>query len=256
MNASVTVGRGKRKLLILVLLVAIGATLTWYVKNYVSLEELVVQETRIREAIDQRAWQSFAIGLAFYAVVSLVPGTSGKSVIFGWLYGFWQGVAIIIMGLTAAATVSFYLSRYVFRGWIEHRYGSFLSGLDRHLQREGAFYLLTLRMAHFPFSIINLVSGASRVHARTFCWTTALGLLPGSAVFAYVGRRLPSLDELVANGLSSVFDRPLIVVLAVSAAFPFVFRYVARRLGLLKEVAAVSDRPIQPPRQDTQSHDH
>jgi uncharacterized membrane protein YdjX (TVP38/TMEM64 family) len=235
MSANIIAERKKRKLLILAAAVAVGAVLTWYVKNYVSLEELVAQEERVREAIDRRPWRSFAVGLAIYSVVSLVPGTSGKSVVFGWLYGFWQGLALIILGLTAAAMAIFNLSRYVFRGWIEHRYGRFLAGLDRHLHREGAFYLLTLRMAHFPFSIINLVSGASGVRAQTFCWTTFVGLLPGSAVFAYVGSRMPSLDELATNGLGSLFDKPLIAALAASALFPFAFRFIARKLGLLKD---------------------
>lgn len=235
MSACITDGRAKRKLLILVAAVMVGAALTWYVKNYVSLEDLVTQEERLREAIDRRPWRSFAVGLIIYSVISLVPGTSGKSVVFAWLYGFWQGVALIILGLTIAAMTMFHLSRYVFREWIQHRYGKFLAGLDRHLHREGAFYLLTLRMAHFPFSIINLVSGASGVRARTFCWTTFVGLLPGTAVFAYVGSRLPSLDELAANGLGSLFDKPLIAALALSAAFPFAFRFVARKLGLLKD---------------------
>jgi uncharacterized membrane protein YdjX (TVP38/TMEM64 family) len=228
-----------------VLAVVLGATLTWYVKNYVSVDQLVAQEERLRQTIMERPWRSFAIGLAIYTIVSLVPGTSGKSVIFGWLYGFWQAVPLILFGLTGAAMAIFYLSRYVFRGWIEHRYERFLAALNRHLKKEGAFYLLTLRMAHFPYSIINLASGASRVQARTFCWTTLVGLLPGTAVFAYVGVRLPSLEELAAHGPGSFIDSHLIIALAVSATFPFVFRYVAQRLGLLKDTG--SDLNPTPP---------
>jgi uncharacterized membrane protein YdjX (TVP38/TMEM64 family) len=235
MTAPTEISNGKRKLVILAIAVAIGAVLTWYMKNYFSLEALVAQEERVREAIDRRPWRSFALGLVIYSVVSLVPGTSGKSVVFAWLFGFWQGLALIILGLTTAAMVIFNLSRYVFHGWIKRRYGRFLSGLNRHLHREGAFYLLTLRMAHFPFTIVNLVSGASGVRAHTFCWTTCLGLIPGSAVFAYVGTRLPSLNELSAHGVSSLVDKPLITALATSATFPFAFRFVARKLGLLKD---------------------
>jgi uncharacterized membrane protein YdjX (TVP38/TMEM64 family) len=235
MTAPTEISNGKRKLVILAIAVAIGAVLTWYMKNYFSLEALVAQEERVREAIDRRPLRSFALGLFIYSVVSLVPGTSGKSVVFAWLFGFWQGLALIILGLTTAAMVIFNLSRYVFHGWIKYRYARFLSGLNRHLHREGAFYLLTLRMAHFPFTIVNLVSGASGVRAHTFCWTTCLGLIPGSAVFAYVGTRLPSLNELSAHGVSSLVDKPLITALATSATFPFAFRFVARKLGLLKD---------------------
>lgn len=235
MSAGVKVRGIKRKLLVLAIAVAALAALSWYLKNHVTLDQLVAQETHIREVIAERPWSSFAIGLVIYALVSLIPGTSGKSVVFGWLYGFWQGLAIIVIGLTAAAMTIFYLSRYVFRGWIEHRYGKFLTTLNKHLKKEGGFYLLSLRMAHFPFTIINLASGASRVRGRTFCWTTSVGLLPGTAVFAYIGVRLPSLDELIKNGPGSLIDAPLIAALAVSAVSPFLFRMLARKLGLLKD---------------------
>ena len=241
MSAAIKRSRVWGKLLVLMIAVTIAAALTWYVKHYVSMEDLVAQEERIREVITQRPWRSFALGFAIYALVSLVPGTSGKSVIFGWLYGFWQGALLIILGLSTAAMAIFYLSRYVCRGWIEHRYGRFLAALNRHLKKEGAFYLITLRMAHFPFSIINLASGASRVHAWTFYWTTAVGLLPGTAVFAYVGVRLPSLHQLIEHGPGSLVDAPLIVALFLSAVFPFIFRTVARRAGILKDTGSPAD---------------
>lgn len=233
----------KRRIFVLVLAVAVFAGLAWYVTNYVTIEELVVQEQQARAAIERRPWQSFAIGLAIYAVVSLVPGTSGKSVIFGWLFGFSRAAILIVTGLTAAAVVMFYLSRFIFRAEIEHRYGKFLGALNRHLEKEGAFYLLALRMAHFPYSIINLASGASRVRVQTFCWTTAVGLLPGTLVFAWVGTRLPSLDELVRQGAGSLVDAPLILALVVSAVFPLLFRWGARRLGVLRSTDSANHLP-------------
>lgn len=216
------------------LAVAVFAGLAWYVQTYVTIDELVVREQQVRTAIERYPWRSFAIGLVIYTVVSLVPGTSGKSVIFGWLFGMAQAVILIIAGLTAAGLAMFFLSRFIFRAEIEQRYGRFLGALNRHLEREGAFYLLTLRMAHFPYSVINLASGASRVRARTFCWTMAVGLLPGTLVFAWVGTQLPSLDEIARHGVESLIDTPIIAALAVSAVFPLLVRWIARRLGVLR----------------------
>lgn len=177
MSACIKVVAIKRKLLVLAIIAAGLVALSWYLKNHVTLEQLVAQETHIREVIAESPWSSFGIGFVIYACVSLIPGTSGKSVVYGWLYGFWQGLAIIILGLTAAAMMLFYLSRYVFRGWIEHRYGKFLTVLNKHLKKEGGFYLLSLRMAHFPFtiSISPVVPAACRAglfagpHASACC---------------------------------------------------------------------------------------
>jgi uncharacterized membrane protein YdjX (TVP38/TMEM64 family) len=209
----------------------------------VTIDELVVRERQVRAAIELNPWRSFAIGLVTYTVVSLVPGTSGKSVIVGWLFGLSRAVILIIAGLTVAGLAMFYLSRFVFRAEIEHRYRKFLDALNRHIEKEGAFYLLVLRMAHFPYSVINLVSGASRIRVRTFCWTTALGLLPGTLVFAWIGIRLPSLDELARQGAGSLVDAPLVAALAVSALFPLVFRWGARRLGVLRRTDGASHLP-------------
>jgi uncharacterized membrane protein YdjX (TVP38/TMEM64 family) len=248
MTQGAIVGWSKQKLLVMTLVLTAATVLYWYLKQHLSIEQLVAEEVRIRNAIEQRPWRAFAIGLAIYSIISLVPGTSGKSVIFAWLYGFWQGLLLILLGLTAAGMTMFFLSRYVFRGWIEHRYGRFLAALNRHLEKEGAFYLLVLRMAHFPFSIINLASGASRVPPHIFCWTTSLGLLPGTIVFAYVGLRLPSLDQLAANGPGSLLDTPLIIALSLSAVFPFAFRAITRRVGLLKDTGSRPEAPNQHPR--------
>lgn len=232
MNAPTRSGGDLHKVLVFVIAAAALAGLAWYVKNHVSLEQLIEQENRLRDYIADKPWRAFLAGLGIYAVVSLVPGTSGKSVIFSWLFGFWRGVIMIILGLTAAAMVIFALSRYVFRERIENRYGRFLTLLNKHIRKEGAFYLLTLRMAHAPYSIINLASGASRVETWTFCWTTMVGLLPGTLVWAYVGARLPSLAELSTKGADSLLDAPLIAALVLSALLPFLIRLCVSKLGI------------------------
>ena len=232
MNTRLPTIRNKRKVFILAAMGLLLAMLAWYVNKHVSLEELVIQEDRIRAAIVLHPWRSFVIGFGIYAVLSLLPGTGGKTIVAGWLFGYWQGMIIVMVGLTAAAMVIFSLSRYLFRAHIERRYTRFLSLMNRHIEREGAFYLLTLRMAHAPFSIINPVSGASRIRAWTFFWTTMLGLLPGTAVWAYVGVRLPSLSDLASNGPGSLLDPPLIFALAASATMPLIFRWLVSRFGI------------------------
>ena len=154
--------RNLRKPLVLLVSVALLLTLAWYVNNYASLDVLIEQEQVVRDAIASHPVESFCIGFGIYLVLSLVPGTGGKGVIYGWLFGFWQAVTIVSVGLTIVAMLIFTLSRYLFQEAIERRYTRFLELMNRHLEKEGAFYLLTLRMAHAPYSIVNPVSGASR----------------------------------------------------------------------------------------------
>ena len=237
MNRHQAAGTGRRKLLVFGIAAVFLTALTWYVNNYVSLEELAEQESRFRAYISLHPWQSFAVGFAIYMGLALVPGTGGKAIVYGWLFGFWQAVTIVSVGLTLAAMVIFSLSRYLFRESIERRYNSFLYLMNRHLEKEGAFYLLLLRMAHAPFSIVNPVSGASRVRTWTFFWTTAVGLLPANAIWVYVGIRLPSLRELVENGPGSFLNPPLIVALAACAVLPLLIRRLFRRCGIFTSKA-------------------
>jgi uncharacterized membrane protein YdjX (TVP38/TMEM64 family) len=177
-------------------------------------------------------WRSFFIGFGIYSGLALVPGTGGKAIVYGWLFGFWQALLIVTVGLTLGGMAIFSLSRYLFQESIERRYTNFVALMNKHLEKEGAYYLLALRMAHVPYSIVNPVSGASRVGSWTFCWTTALGLLPANAIWAYVGVRLPSLRELATNGAGSLIDAPLIVTLVACAALPHLVRWLISHFGI------------------------
>jgi len=228
--------RSLRKPLVALVAAALLVALAWYVNRFASLETLIAQELIVRDAIAANPVQSFMIG------------------IYGWLFGFWQAVFIVTVGLTIAAMLIFYLSRYLFQEAIERRYTRFLALMNKHLEKEGAFYLLTLRMAHAPYSIVNPVSGASRVRSWTFFWTTLLGLLPANMIWVYVGLRLPSLEELAASGAEAFIDLPLIVALVGCALLPPLVRFVVSRFGVLGNDVAVHDATRkEPPRRP---HDH
>ncbi len=232
MSGLPTTGRKKRKLLILAIAAILLSALAWYVNHYISLETLAEQESRIRAYIATNPWRSFIIGFGIYAGLALVPGTGGKAIVYGWLFGFWQALLIVTVGLTLGGMVIFSLSRYLFQESIERRYTNFVALMNKHIEKEGAYYLLALRMAHAPYSIVNPVSGASRVGSWTFCWTTALGLLPANAIWAYVGVRLPSLRELASSGPGSLIDLPLIVAMVVCAALPHLVRWAISHFGI------------------------
>lgn len=232
MNTQTAPGRNKRKLVVFLIAAILLVTLAWYVNAYFSLDELAEQENQIRSAIVAHPWRSFVIGFGIYTVVALVPGTGGKAILYGWLFGFWQAVTIVTVGLTIAAMAIFYLSRYLIQESIESRYTDFLALMNRHLEKEGAFYLVTLRLLHAPFSIVNPVSGASRVPTWTFFWTTVVGLLPANAIWVYVGIRLPTLRELASSGPESFIDLPLIGALVVCGTLPFLIRWLVNQFAI------------------------
>jgi uncharacterized membrane protein YdjX (TVP38/TMEM64 family) len=250
MNTQMTTRRSRRKSLVFAITAILLAALAWYISHYVSLQELVYQEDRIRSVIALDPLRSFLVGFGIYTALSLVPGTGGKAIVYGWLFGFVQALTIVTVGLTLTALVIFSLSRYLFQASIENRYTSFVSLMNKHIEKEGAFYLLTLRMAHVPFSIVNPVSGASRVRTWTFFWTTVVGMFPINAIWIYVGIRLPSLRELANSGLGALIDLPLIVALVACAMLAPLIRWLVSHFGIPATENQVHDASLDESQRD------
>ena len=198
-------------------------------QKYTSLEWLIHRESKLRAIVDQRPVESWMAGFLIYICLSLIPGTSGKSVIVGWLFGFWSAVMLVDSALTIAAMTTFFLSRVLFREAVEHRFGIYLHYLRQKLHHNAQFYLLTLRLAHAPFSIVNYGVGATNiVSAFTFWWSTQVGLLPGTIVFVFVGTRIPALSTIAEKGVLTLLDLSLILSLIATAFLPLAARCLVR----------------------------
>ncbi|MCA9126055.1 MAG: VTT domain-containing protein [Planctomycetales bacterium] len=219
---------------------------------------LVQHEQLLRERMAHHPVATWCIGLGVYFVVSLVPGTSGKSIICGWLFGFWGALAMVELGLTGAAVISFVIGRSVAGQLSPHRWRSRFAILKNRFKQHGSFYLLLLRLAHAPFTLLNYGAGAIGVPLTAFCWTTALGLLPGTIVFTYAGTRIPSLQILAGKSAWSLIDFPLMMALAATILIPVLLRYLARRwtrrLGYISS-AGVRPMLLGPPTNSCVSED-
>ena len=221
-------GRAMKRLFVAALLAGVG--LLWFVlRDDLSLERLVESERRFRILVEAQPRQTFAIGFALYVVVSLFPGTSGKSVAVGWLFGFWQALAMVVGALTIAGVIAFSAARYLLHDVLRDAFGHRLARFDRAVEHEGVFYLLTLRLVHAPFTFVNYLSGVSAVRPRTFVWTTVVGLVPGTVVLVGLGAGLPSLDELLEHGVISLISPAVLVALPAMGLIPWIVRGLARK---------------------------
>lgn len=219
-----------QRIVVVVVFAALIAGLWTIAAGLLPLERIASSESTMRDWISQHPWTAFGLGFVVYTLVSLFPGTSGKSVICGWLYGFWQAMLIVTVALTIAAVLSFWIARYVLSDALRERLGERLAAIDRGLERDGAYYLLTLRMLHTPYSLVNYSAGISRISPWTFAWTTWLGLVPGTIAFVGVGTGLPTLDELIEKGPLGLLSPTLLVALALMGALPLLVRAVVRRV--------------------------
>jgi uncharacterized membrane protein YdjX (TVP38/TMEM64 family) len=98
---------------------------------------------------------------------------------------------------TTGATLAFLAARYLLRDWVERQFGNRLAPIQDGFAKNAFSYLMTLRLIPiFPFFIVNLVSGLTRVKVGTYVLATALGIIPGSFVYANAGRQLGSINSL------------------------------------------------------------
>jgi uncharacterized membrane protein YdjX (TVP38/TMEM64 family) len=134
--------------------------------------------------------------LVYIAAVALsIPGATILTLTAGFLFGFF-GVIYVNIGATAGAILAFLVARYLIGDWVQKRYGERLASFNKEIADNGYNYLLTLRFIPlFPFFLINIFAGLTRVPLATFAWTTMVGILPGSFVYIYTGRQLGIIEK-------------------------------------------------------------
>ncbi len=229
LGSAIRPARISRRFFFAMLLVILVATVGFGVRYLPDLNWIVEREDSLRSQISTAPIASFVVGLVLYIGLSLIPGTAGKSIVFGWLFGFVAALALVEIGLTAAAILSFLLGRYLVRHMLFRRWQIYLKWFSDRFAQDGAFYLLWLRMAHAPFTLVNYGAGATKIPLVTFWWTTHIGILPATLVFTFVGSRIPNLRAVVEQGGWAVVDPPLLIILTATAFLPVVFRPWLRR---------------------------
>ncbi len=185
---------------------------------------VVERESFLRNQIATNPIISWSVGLLVYVALSMVPGTAGKSIVFGWLFGFAAALIMVEIGLTTAAVISFLLGRFVIKRLLYLRWQVRLRAFSQRFAEDGAYYLLWLRLAHAPLTLVNYGAGATNVPLVTFWWTTHLGILPASLVYIFLGSRIPNLSVVIDKGAWAIVDPALLIVLATTAVLPPLIR--------------------------------
>jgi uncharacterized membrane protein YdjX (TVP38/TMEM64 family) len=136
--------------------------------------------------------------LCYIAVTALsLPGAAIMTLAGGFLFGSLLGTLFVNLGATTGATLAFLAARYVLRDWVEQKFGRWLGPIQEGFTNHAFNYLMTLRLIPlFPFFVVNLVSGLTRMSLGTYIAATALGIIPGSFVYAYAGRQLGTINSL------------------------------------------------------------
>ena len=215
---------------ILLLLIATAIAVFFLTGWYKQLTFSAVKEQRdgLKEFVDEHLLLAAFLYAGLYVIISglSLPFATPVSLIGGFLFDLWLGVLLVSFASTAGSTLAFLGSRYLSRDFVQRRFGSWFERINRGLDQDGPYYLLTLRlMPIVPFFIVNLAMGLTRMPARRFWWLSQLGMLPATIIYVNAGKQIGSIEspkELVSF--------KLIGSLALLALAPWLFRMLIRTL--------------------------
>ena len=218
-------GTTVRKIAIVALVIALFTVffqMGWH--ELVTFDNLKAQQEDLRAstAASPARWiLGFALAYIVMAAAQL-PGAALMTIAAGVLFGLGIGTVVVSFASTIGATVAMLLSRYLLRDSIQNRYGAQLRAFNQGIDRDGGFYLFSLRLIPVvPFFLINLGAGLTSLRTWTFYWVSQVGMLAGTAVYVNAGTQIGQLES--ASGLLSP---QLWGAFALLALFPFIARKI------------------------------
>lgn len=218
----------RKSLLLGLLVLLIAGFFALDLGHYLTLASLKAQQAALQAQVAASPWLAAASFFALYVAVTglSLPGAALLTLVAGALFGLLEGVVIVSFASTLGAVLSMFSSRFLLQDWVQQRFGQRLAGIEAGLARDGAFYLFALRLVPaFPFFLINLAMGLTKLPARTFWWVSQIGMLPGTLVYVNAGRELGQLDSL-----SGILSPGLLGAFALLGVFPLLARKLLERL--------------------------
>ncbi len=171
----------------------------------------------------------FIVAYIAQSALSL-PGAAVLSLAAGAIFGAVMGTLYVNIGATIGATLAFLVARYLFHDMIQNKFGPRLEKINRELETRGFNYLLFLRLVPlFPFFLINLGAGLTRVPLRTFFFGTLIGIIPGTFVFCNAGASLASISSLSEVASPRVLGS--FALLGLFALVPVLYQKIKRKQG-------------------------
>lgn len=207
-----------RLIISLTLLAAITAFFVFDLKQYLSLEFLQSQRQGLLQFYEHNVFTTLtAYMICYIAVTALsLPGATIMTLAGGAVFGLGAGTLAVSFASTIGATLAFLVSRYLLRDFVQTRFGSKLSAINAGIEKEGAFYLFTLRLVPlFPFFMINLLMGITPLRTGKFFLVSQIGMLPGTLVYVNAGAQLASITSV-----RGILSPGLLLSFALLGIFP------------------------------------
>lgn len=204
--------------------VAIGLFFYFDLGRLLTLESLKVNHQVLLHFYEAHTVLAVAAFMALYVLQTALslPGAAILSLASGAIFGAAMGTVYAVVSATVGAALAFLVTRYLLRDAVISKFGGKLEKLNRELEQRGFNYLLFLRLVPlFPFFLINLAAGLTRLPLRTFLLATAIGIIPGGFVYVNAGASLATITSL--SGIASPRVLGSFALLGLFALLPIIY---------------------------------
>ena len=220
----------KGKVAVIAVIVMLVVAFLWFdLDRYLDLEQLKSRQADIDAFYHENPLAVLAAYFIAYVAITGVslPGAAIMTLAGGAVFGLLWGTVVVSFASTLGATIAFIVSRYILREGIQRRYGDRLKAINAGIERDGAFYLFTMRLVPaFPFFIINLVMGLTPMRILTFAFVSQIGMLPGTIVYVNAGTQLARIESL-----QGILSPALIGSFVLLGVFPLIAKWT---VGVVK----------------------
>jgi uncharacterized membrane protein YdjX (TVP38/TMEM64 family) len=207
-------------IIIIVVIGLIAAFKIFDLGDYFSLSYIKESQEKFQVLYSENS----AVVIAGYMLVYIIstslslPGAAVLTLGAGALFGLVVGTVVVSFASTIGATLACLVSRFILRDWIQNKFGDKLKTVNEGVEKEGAFYLFTVRLIPiFPFWLINMVMGLTKMPLKTFYWVSQAGMLAGTIVYVNAGKELAKIDSL-----AGILSPGLIFSFVLLGLFPLI----------------------------------
>jgi uncharacterized membrane protein YdjX (TVP38/TMEM64 family) len=208
-----------KKIVILIVIIGlIVAVKVFGIDQYLTLSYLKGSLDSLKSLYANHSLMVITVYFVIYVLTTSLslPGASPLGIAGGALFGFWTATIVVSFASTIGATLACLVSRFLLRDWIQNKFGDRVKKVNEGIEKEGAFYLFTLRLIPiFPFWLINLAMGLTKISLVKFYWVSQIGMLPGTMVFVNAGKELAKIDSV-----KGILSPGLIISFALIGIFP------------------------------------
>jgi len=188
-----------KSFIIIFFLASMMAGFFFDIGQYLSFETIKEQHEKLILLIENNFIFYFILFFFIYIIVTAfaLPFAAIKTVLAGALFGLIPGVILTSFASSIGSTLCFLMSRFVLRDFVQNKYSKYLGTINKGIKEDGIYYLFFLRLSPiFPFFIINLVFGLTKMKTMTFYIISQIGMLIGTVVFVNAGVQLSKISSM------------------------------------------------------------